>query len=85
MGAWEHVTGSQRQTKMQQKAHRRETTNRVGKSCDRDAVRQRQRRSNKETGRAGATLRLEADLGWGGMCDLCAGWYQMEGNSSFLA
>lgn len=33
MGSWEHMTGSQRQTKMQRKAHRRETTNRVGKSC----------------------------------------------------
>ena len=36
MGAWEHVTGSQRQTKMQRKAHRRETTTGRGK-----AVRQR--------------------------------------------
>lgn len=63
------MTGSQGWTTMQREAHRRKMTQ-IDKwsreeSQDRDMVRQRHRVNEKETGKAGATLRLEAGLGWG--------------------
>lgn len=63
MGDCEHVTGSQRQTKMQRKAHRREATqaDKQGREepWDRDTVSQY---------RGGVTRRLEGLVprpGWG--------------------